>query len=163
MALIKTPRTLRTPSIYTPFNTIGELENRIRRFFDEPLTFEPLTTPIGFVPPTEIVETPEAFLVTLELPGMVAKDVDVSWENDVLTIRGEKTEEKEEEKKGDNDWKYYMMERTYGSFTRSFTLPRIVDTEKVEATFNHGVLHLRLPKLASAKPVGKKINVIEKK
>ena len=161
MALIKTPRTSRTPSLYTPFLAMGELENRIRRLFDEPL-IEPLNTPIGFVPPTEIVETPEAFLVTLELPGMTAKDVDVSYENEVLTIRGEKTEEREEKDKEEN-WKYYMVERTFGSFTRSFTLPRVVDAEKVEANFHNGVLTLHIPKLPTAKPMGKKIAITEKK
>ncbi len=161
MALIRMPR-VRTPSNYTPFNTMNELENRIRRFFDEPLNFEPLTTPIGFVPATEIVETPEAFMITVELPGMTAKDVDVTWENEVLTIRGEKTEEKvnkEEEK----DWKYYMVERSYGSFNRTFTLPRGVDPDHAEANFTNGVLTLKLPKLATAKPLGKKIAVVEKK
>ncbi|HEY0994799.1 MAG TPA: Hsp20/alpha crystallin family protein [Gemmatimonadaceae bacterium] len=161
MAIIRAPR-VRTPSIYTPFTTMNELENRIRRFFDDPLTFEPLTTPIGFVPATEIVETSEAFMITVELPGLTAKDVDVSWENEMVTIRGEKTEEKvnkEEEK----DWKYYMVERSYGSFNRTFTLPRGVDPDHAEANFTNGVLTLKLPKLPAMKAVGKKIAIGEKK
>ena len=101
---------------------------------------------MGF-PVADISETEDAVEVKAELPGMDPKDIDVSLENGVLTIKGEKKFE-DEQKKED----YHRIERSYGSFARSFRLPHEVDEAKVEATYKDGVLRLNLPKAESARP-----------
>lgn len=105
-------------------------------------------------PRTDVTETDEAVDVSVELPGMDEKDIDVSLSDDVLTIRGEKKAEREEEKKG-----YYLAERSYGSFYRSIPLPPGVDSEKAEAQFKKGVLTVTLPKTPEAQAKVRKIEV----
>lgn len=99
----------------------------------------------AFVPQVDVVEGDKEMRVSAELPGLDEKDVEVTLSNNVLTISGEKKEEKE--KRGKN---YYRMERSYGSFQRSISVPLEVDTDKVEATFKQGVLTITLPKTAAA-------------
>ena len=105
-------------------------------------------------PAVDVVETENEFKVTAELPGLDEKNIEVTVANNVLTIKGEKQEEKEEKKKD-----YYVQERHYGSFERRFDLPDSVDAAKIEATFKQGVLTLTLPKTAEAKEPEKKIEV----
>lgn len=105
-------------------------------------------------PRTDVTETDEAVEVSVELPGMDEKDIDVSLSDDVLTIRGEKKAEREEKKKG-----YYLAERSYGSFYRSIPLPPGVDPEKAEAQFKKGVLTVSLPKTPEAQAKVRKIEV----
>lgn len=105
-------------------------------------------------PRTDVTETDEAVDVSVELPGMDEKDIDVSLSDDVLTIRGEKKAEREEKKKG-----YYLAERSYGSFYRSIPLPPGVDSEKAEARFKKGVLTVTLPKTPEAQAKVRKIEV----
>lgn len=105
-------------------------------------------------PRTDVTETDEAVEVSVELPGMDEKDIDVSLSDDVLTIRGEKKAEREEKKKG-----YYLAERSYGSFYRSIPLPPGVDSEKAEAQFKKGVLTVSLPKTPEAQAKVRKIEV----
>lgn len=105
-------------------------------------------------PRTDVTETDEAVDVSVELPGMDEKDIDVSLSDDVLTIRGEKKAEREEKKKG-----YYLAERSYGSFYRSIPLPPGVDSEKAEAQFKKGVLTVSLPKTPEAQAKVRKIEV----
>ncbi|GAB4387336.1 MAG: Hsp20/alpha crystallin family protein [Thermodesulfovibrionales bacterium] len=107
-----------------------------------------------FSPHVDVLETDEAIKVTAELPGMDEKDVEVSLDNDTLTIKGEKKEEKEDRSKG-----FYRMERHYGSFQRVIPIPREVETDKVEATFKKGVLTVKLPKTAKAVKETRKISV----
>jgi HSP20 family protein len=115
---------------------------------------------IDWVPPMSIVETDKEFMVTAELPGLDQKDVDVSVEDGLLTIKGEKIQEREEKKEPDEEQKkVYLYERTYGSFYRSFALPPTVDAAKVNAVFAKGVLKVHLPKSAEMKPNGRKIEV----
>lgn len=102
----------------------------------------------------DLVETDKAFELSAELPGVDAKDLDVSLADGVLTIKGEKNETKEE---NDND--YYISERRYGSFHRSLELPHGVDSEKIEANFSNGVLKVSLPKTPERQQNGKKITV----
>ena len=90
------------------------------------------------VPAVDIAETDKAYEITAELPGMDEKNIEVKFADGVLTIRGEKKDEKEEKKKD-----YYLSERSYGSFQRSFQVPDGVDTDKIEATFKKGVLTCR--------------------
>jgi HSP20 family protein len=105
-------------------------------------------------PAVDIVEKENAYEVTAELPGMDEKSIDVKVVNGNLTIKGEKQEEREEKKKG-----YYLRERHFGSFERSFGLPEGVDADKIEATFKKGVLTLTLPKKPEAQKPEKKIEV----
>ncbi|MEW5914592.1 MAG: Hsp20/alpha crystallin family protein [Thermodesulfobacteriota bacterium] len=110
------------------------------RFFDSPSLLAPAQGG-DFLPVLDIKETPEAFEVTAEVPGLKPEEIEVSLTGDILTIKGEKKEEKEE-KKAD----YHLVERRYGSFVRSFRLPVDVVKGKVQATQKDGVLHLVLPK-----------------
>lgn len=142
------------------FPTIDDVENRVNRFFEraftEPFGAAMLTEPIGWVPPMDIVETSKELTLTAELPGLDQKDVDVSVEDGVVTIRGEKSEERKEEQ---DEKKVYLYERTYGSFQRSFTVPASVDSSKITAEFEKGVLKVHMPKDGEAKPKGRKIEV----
>jgi HSP20 family protein len=98
-----------------------------------------------FNPQVDVTENDKEVKVTAELPGLEDKDIEVSLSHDVLTISGEKKNEKED--KGDN---YYHMERSYGSFQRSIPLPAEVEADKVEAEFKNGVLNITLPKTTTA-------------
>jgi HSP20 family protein len=108
----------------------------------------------GAVPTVDIAEKENAYEIAAELPGMDEKNVEVKAAGGVLTIKGEKQEEKEEKKK-----EYYLHERRFGSFERSFRIPEGVDADKIEATFKKGVLTVMLPKTAEAKKAEKKIMV----
>jgi HSP20 family protein len=108
-------------------------------------------------PAVDIVEKDNAYEVTAELPGIDEKNIEVKLSDGGLTIRGEKKEEKEEKKKD-----YYLHERHFGSFERSFRLPETVDTDKIEASFKKGVLTVTLPKTAAAQKKEKKIAVSAK-
>jgi HSP20 family protein len=105
----------------------------------------------------DIVEKDGAFQVTAELPGLDAKDIDVQLANGMLTIKGEKTEEKEEKTKG-----RYVSERRYGSFRRTLQVPDGVDADKIEASYKSGVLTVTLPKSPEAQKKGKTIPVAVK-
>lgn len=106
------------------------------------------------VPAVDVAETDKAYEITAELPGIDEKNVEVKLADGVLTIKGEKEEEKEEKKKD-----YYLSERSYGSFQRSFQVPTGVDADKIEAAFKKGVLTVTLPKTAEAQNSEKKIAV----
>jgi len=165
MALVKFTR---QPRISFPvfggstFPTFGDVENRMTRYFEqmfkEPVT-PPFTETIDWMPATEIFETPTELTMTAELPGMDQKDIDISIQDGVLTVRGEKTEEKKE---GEDGKKVYLYERNYGSFQRSFTLPALVDEKLVTAEFDKGVLKVHMPKSAEAKPKGRKVEITAK-
>jgi HSP20 family protein len=105
-------------------------------------------------PAVDIVEKDNAYEVTAELPGLDEKNIEVNVANGGLTIKGEKHEEKEEKRKG-----YHLQERRFGSFERSFRLPEGVDADKIEASFNKGVLLVKLPKKPEARKPAKKIEV----
>lgn len=105
-------------------------------------------------PSFDITETEDDVKVTAELPGMDEKDIEVNLDNNVLTIRGEKREERDETKKN-----YHVRERSYGGFERSFPLPEGLDREHVRATFKKGVLDVTLHKTERAKAQSKKIAI----
>jgi HSP20 family protein len=109
---------------------------------------------LAATPAVDIAEQDDAYVVTAELPGIDAKNVEVRFADNTLTMRGEKTEETEEKKKD-----YYLSERRYGSFYRSFRVPEGVEADKIEATVKNGVLTVRLPKSAEAKKKTKTIQV----
>jgi len=105
-------------------------------------------------PVVDVVEKEKEYQISAELPGLEEKDVEVSVADDMLTIKGEKKEEKEEKAKN-----YYLSERRYGAFQRSFQLPSGVDAEKIEANFQKGVLTVTLPKTPEAQKKEKKIEI----
>jgi HSP20 family protein len=144
----------------TTLPTFDDVENRMSRFIDralsDPFNSEAFPQFIGWVPATEIVETPEELMLTAELPGMDQKNIDVSIEDGVLTLRGEKLEEKKET---ETDKKVHLYERNYGSFERSFALPLVVDSPKITAAFDKGVLKIHMPKSVEAKAKGRKVEV----
>lgn len=152
MALMRIQRRFPTPVV----PSFEEMENRMRKFLEG--TFEPEIFPsaLGWVPPTEIAETDTELLITAELPGMEKKNIDINVDEGVLTIHGEKVEERKE---GEEGKKFHLYERNYGEFSRSFTLPRSVDTGKITADFDKGVLKVHLPKTEQAKAKGKKIEI----
>ncbi len=105
-------------------------------------------------PRVDVSETDKELLVKVELPGMTEKDVEVSIANGLLTIKGEKKQEKEENEKG-----WYRMERQYGSFSRSLMLPYEIQDDKAEALYKHGVLTIKMPKAVTAGKETKSIAV----
>jgi len=105
-------------------------------------------------PAIDMSEDEKAYKISAELPGIDAKDIDVSLSGDMLVLRGEKRQEKEEKDKN-----YHFLERTYGSFQRAFDLPASVDRNKVSADFSKGVLTITLPKTAQAQKPQKKIEI----
>jgi len=109
---------------------------------------------LAAAPAVDIVEKEKAYEITAELPGLDEKNIEVKLVNGGLTIKGEKREDKEEKKKD-----YYVHERSFGSFERSFALPEGVDADKIEASFKKGVLTLTLPKKPEAIKPEKKIEV----
>lgn len=156
MPLMRTPRRPQMLPLAESF--LDDLPERIRRMFEGGMTLEPIQN-VGWMPAIEIMEKNNTLLITAELPGLEAKDVDISLEDDVLTISGEKHEERKE---GEEGTQYYVWERRYGSFRRSFTLPSAVDADKITASFTKGVLTVALPKSEKVKTKGKKITVTEK-
>ncbi len=100
-----------------------------------------------WTPAVDIAEQENEYIVKMELPGVNKDEVKISLESNILTIKGEKKQEKEEKKKN-----LHRVERSYGSFQRSFTLPTMVKSEKIAAIFNDGVLSISLPKAEEAKP-----------
>ena len=126
------------------------LQDRVNRTFRESYSPEgpgdALTT-ANFAPPVDVYEDEHNITLKIEVPGIDEKDIDVSIANNTLTVRGERTLEKEEKEEN-----FQRVERQYGSFTRSFTLPNSVDLEQVSADYNKGVLKIRLAKKVEAKP-----------
>jgi HSP20 family protein len=106
------------------------------------------------MPAVDVAETDKAYEITAELPGLEEKNIEVKLANGVLSIKGEKQEEKEEKQKD-----YYRRERSFGSFERSFQVPDHVDEDKIEASFKNGILSVTLPKSAEAQKQAKKIEV----
>ena len=110
---------------------------------------------LGAIPAVDVTETDKAYQITSELPvGMGEKNVEVKFAEGVLTIKGEKQEEREEKKKG-----YSMRESSFGSFERTFQVPGDVDTDKIKASFKKGMLAVTLPKSAEARREEKRISV----
>jgi HSP20 family protein len=106
------------------------------------------------MPAVDVVESEKGYEITADLPGMEEKDIEIKVTDGILTMKGERQEEKEEKKKD-----YYLQERSFGSFQRSFELPESVDADKIEASFRKGVLTVKLPKKAEAQKPTKKIEV----
>ena len=138
---------------FEPFRDLVAVQNRLNRIFDDAFGGNPRASEedwaLGgqWAPSVDIFEHEGNLVLKAELPGIEPKDVDVHVENNVLTLRGERKFESEVKRE-----KYHRVERAYGTFSRSFTLPNVVDTEKIKAEFKDGVLQVTLPQREEAKP-----------
>ena len=142
---------------WRPLRDLEEIERNFGDFFGRPAVWRRIPMmEMGWSPAVEVFEKEDKYIVKAELPGVKEEDMDVSVEGETLTIKGEK--KSESEVKEDD---YYRCERSYGSFYRSIALPATVDTKKIEASFEDGVLEVIIPKAAEVKP--KKITVSTKK
>jgi len=142
---------------FDPFREFATIQDRMNRLFRGsygPEGQEEALTTTTFAPPVDVYEDEHNVTLKIEVPGIDEKDIDVRIENNTLTVHGERKFEKEEKEEN-----YRRVERQYGSFTRTFTLPTTVDTENVSATYDKGVLKINLPKKAEAKPKQIKVNV----
>ena len=153
--------------VWHPFESLRREIDRLFEDFDRDLWRLPFRRSVFDVEPlwrrelsartapvVDIVEKDRAYEITAELPGMDEKNIEVNLVNGSLAIKGTKEEEKKEERKD-----YYLHERHFGSFERCFAVPDSVDADKIEASFNKGVLTLTLPKKPEAKKAEKKIEV----
>src|SRR5579872_3939262 len=142
---------------WEPFREFSTLQDRINRVFRDSYSAadrdDSLTTS-SFAPAVDVYEDEHQVTLKIEVPGIDEKDIDVRVENNVLTVHGERKFEKEEKEEN-----FRRVERQYGSFTRSFTLPTTVDAEKVSAAYDKGILKISLAKKAEAKPKQIKVNV----
>lgn len=166
---VKTEKETRNtaPAHWIPFDSVRREINRVfdrfyggtRDFPFGPRAFDlelpwPNVTGMEIAPAVDVAEKDKEYEITAELPGIDEKNIDIKLSNGTLTIKGEKKEEKEEREKD-----YYVSERRYGSFIRSFKVPEGIDTGKIEATFAKGVLNIKLPKTAEAQKSEKTISV----
>ena len=144
---------------WDPFREFNTLQDRMNRLFRDSFSEgqEALTTST-FAPPVDVYEDEHNVTLKIEVPGIDEKDIDVRIENNTLTVHGERKYEKEEKEEN-----FRRVERQYGSFTRSFTLPNTIDPEKVEAHYDKGILKIQLAKKAEAKPKQIKVNVSSEK
>jgi HSP20 family protein len=138
------PQQQETEMLYnvTTASPIFGLRREIDRLFDDTFARDGY----NWSPAVDIKETNTDLLVDLELPGLKPEDVEITADNGMLTIRGEKRGERKE---GEEN-RYHLVERTYGSFMRSFTLPHGVDEDQIQAEFDNGILSIRIPKAASS-------------
>src|SRR4030095_4621963 len=142
-----------TLSTRRDFSTLQERVNRILRESVIPESAEEALTS-NFAPPVDVYEDEHTITLKIEVPGIDENDINVSIENNTLTVRGERRFEKDEKEEN-----FHRVERVYGSFARSFTLPNTVDPEQISAHYEKGVLKIRLAKKAEAKPKLIKVNV----
>ncbi len=145
---------------WEPFRDLVSLQERMNRLFDE--SFRGIGRTSGeedwvggaWAPAVDIYEQDGNIVLKAELPGVDPKDVDVRVENNILTLHGERKLDNEVKREN-----YHRVERAYGTFTRSFTLPNVVDTEKIKAEYKDGLLRMTLPKKDEARPKQISINV----
>jgi len=133
---------------WEPARELPTLQSEMNRLFST--FFDPANSGASaprFVPAMDLIETPDAFMLKADLPGIPERAVHVEVEDDVLTISGERRSEQHEEKNG-----HVRIERATGSFRRAVTLPDGIDAEQVQASFENGVLEVRIPKPAERKP-----------
>jgi len=138
---------------WRPFRELSSMRREIDRIMDRFFDTDRITEGM-WLPDVDVSETPEEIVVKADIPGIDEKDLSVTLSGDNLIIKGERKEEKEEKGKH-----FHRIERSYGSFQRSIPLPVAVETDKIDATYNNGVLEIHLPKTAEAKPKQIKISV----
>jgi HSP20 family protein len=130
---------------WEPFRDLARLQDEMNRLFDDRVYRS--SESMGWTPACDIYEDEESVSLRFELAGVEAKDVDVRFENGVLTVKGERKLEKEDRREN-----YHRVERSYGTFTRAFSLPGSLDAERIRAEAKNGVLTITLPKKPEAKP-----------
>ena len=139
----------------TTSSPVFGLRREIDRLFEDAFTRDGNS----WTPAVDIRETESELRVELELPGLNPEDVEITAENGILTIRGEKRSERKE----DEQSRYHVVERTYGAFMRTFQLPQGIDEDQIAADFDNGILSLRIPKTALPQPRRIQINPGQKK
>jgi len=142
---------------WDPYRELNTLQDRMNRLFNASFSNEGRDESLatsGFAPAVDVYEDEHNVTLKIEVPGIDEKDIDVRVENNILTVHGERKIEKEEKEEN-----YRRIERQYGSFSRTFTLPNTVDTESASANYDKGVLKVTLAKKAEAKPKQIKVNV----
>ena len=142
---------------WEPFRELATLQERMNRLFSDQFNghsgSESLTAG-SFVPPVDVYEDEHGIQLKMEVPGIDEKDIDIRLENNLLTVTGQRQLAKEEKEEN-----FHRIERRYGSFSRTFTLPNSVDNEKVSASYDKGVLKIALAKRAEAKPKQIKVEI----
>jgi HSP20 family protein len=142
---------------WDPFRDVLAMQNRLNSLFQDynrGQNDNDAVSTAAFVPPVDIYEDEHKIVLKLEVPGLKQEDLDIQLENNTLTVRGERKFEKEEKEEN-----FHRIERRYGSFFRSFTVPTTVNTEGVKANYDSGVLRIELEKRAEAKPKQIKVEV----
>jgi len=140
---------------WDPFQNLSSLQEQVNRLFETSFPRRSDNSALtAWAPAVDIFETENELVLKADLPDVNEKDLDIRVENNMLTIRGER--KFEQEVKEEN---YLRIERTYGSFSRSFSLPNTVNTEGIKAEYKNGVLTVQLPKRAESKPKQVKVNV----
>ena len=141
---------------WDPFRDVLALQNRMNSIFQEynRQQADGDVATAAFVPPVDIYEDEHKIVLKLEVPGMKESDLDIQLENQVLTVKGERKFEKEEKEEN-----FHRIERRYGSFYRSFTIPNTVNPESVKAGYDAGVLRIELAKRQEAKPKQIKVEI----
>ena len=130
------------------FSEMNRMQEEMNRYFDDFFGEHRRGLAEGaWLPAVDVSESENEFVVRAELPGMSHEDIDINVQENVLTLKGEKKQEKKDEKEN-----FHRLERTYGSFSRSFTLPVGVKPEDIKATFKDGVLEVTMPKTEEANP-----------
>jgi HSP20 family protein len=148
-------KNMRTIARWEPFRGVTTLQDQINRLFSETVGRTGEESSLSaWAPSVDIYETEQELVVKADLPAVDPKDLDIRVENNILTIRGERKFEKKV-----NEENYLRVERSYGSFARSFTLANTVNSEAIKADYQNGVLTLTIPKREEAKPKQIKVNV----
>jgi HSP20 family protein len=152
MSLIKRE----TAKMWDPFKELEDMSARLNRFFVRPFgTSQEALTAFDWAPSINVSEVPNAYVVKAEVPGVKKEELNVQLEQGVLTISGERKQEKEHK-----DEKMHRMESSYGSFMRSFSLPEDAGRESIEASYKDGMLTLRIPKVpGKSQPENRKIPI----
>lgn len=143
----------REGTVFTPF---VDLQREIDRMFDE--AFEDFgirrSTGNGFIPTVNVYETDDTVNIEMEIPGIEKDALDIDLSDGVLTVKGEKKDEREDKSRN-----YHLVERTFGSFSRSFRIPDNLDQDKAKAKYENGILKIELPKKEEAKREAKKLEI----
>ncbi len=132
---------------YNPFQELLALSQQLNRPHNDPYTPQSEDSLAAWAPPVDIFERNDQLVIRAEVPGVAMEDMDVRIENGVLTLHGERKQETEVKEEN-----AHRMERVYGRFTRSFSLPTTVDAARVTATYKDGILEVSVPKVETAKP-----------
>lgn len=137
-----------------PFHELARVQEEMNRALGEEGLLFRAGESVGWTPACDIYEDGEEIVVHAELAGVEPKDVEIRFENGVLTLKGERVLEKEDKREN-----YHRLEMSYGTFTRAFSLPATIDSEKIRAESKQGVLHVHLPKKPEAKPKSIQVKV----